>query len=181
MLLKHPTIYKAALPTRERCIQFKMSIVLRLRNADLTLLFCLDLILTPLRTLPPLLLKWCFFFFPSIPLVLLSLESEINVIFTFQCYFQTILLLFTSLKYPSLRFWLLLLVFLAVSHGGMWDPSSLIREWYPGPHQWKHKSPNHWTVREFPKISRFWISCYIQLQVAGPLATIPQHLTFSSS
>ena len=121
------------------------------------------------------------FFFPSIPLVLLSLESEINVIFTFQCYFQTILLLFTSLKYPSLRFWLLLLVFLAVSHGGMWDPSSLIREWYPGPHQWKHKSPNHWTVREFPKISRFWTSCYIQLQVAGPLATIPQHLTFSSS
>ena len=129
---------------------------------NVTLLFCLDLILTPLRTLPPLLLKWCFFFFFPYTTLLLSLESEINVILTFQCYFHTILLLFTSLKYPSLGFWWLLLVFLAVSHGGMWEPSSLIREWYLGPWQWK-QSPNHWTVREFPKISQFWISCYSQL------------------
>lgn len=79
---------------QQRSIQPQMSIVLRLRNPDLPFLFCLDLLLTPLKTLPPLLLKW--WLSPHHPqhYLLLSLENEVNVIL--QWYFWTIFSLLHS-------------------------------------------------------------------------------------
>lgn len=102
------TSYRVLLLTRNRSIQSKISIVLRLRNPKFPLFFCFDLILTLLwrHCHPCSPLKWLLFL-PWTPLILLlSLESEVNVIFILQCYFQTILLPH-PLNIPVLNFMLL--------------------------------------------------------------------------
>ena len=56
-------------------------------------------------------------------------------------------------SYPWNNFFLVLILFLAVSPG-VRDRSSLIGDWTQA-RELKVHCPNHWTIREFPDVSHF--------------------------